>query len=336
MGLFSSILRNLRDNGERNSIFSQYQLHNKDEISWKIPKDTGTGQLSITKLRPGVVMGFANCELSHDVQAHWDVGISPISFAYSTSGDANIRPDAASDSLYSCRSGHELFFCLPMDNASTSVQANSFINNVGIYIDPSVFFDVFPTIKDTVPKDVQSIANGDSEARFYQKVPASTNVQMVVHDILTCPYCEPYRRMFLENKAMELMTHTLWRTHMHQLDANRRGLRSDDLKRVSQAKQFMDQHFCDDIKLHELSRRVGMSHDKLNLCFRQIHGTTVFGYLRELRMKEARFLLSQGDVNVTEAAYSVGYTSLSHFAKVFKKQYGQAPRDYLRVASKPS
>ena len=57
-------------------------------------------------------------------------------------------------------------------------------------------------------------------------------------------------------------------------------------------------------------------------------GTTVFGYVRQLRMEKARFLLETSDMTVTEIALAVGYTSLGHFAGAFKRSFGLVPREY--------
>ena len=56
-------------------------------------------------------------------------------------------------------------------------------------------------------------------------------------------------------------------------------------------------------------------------------GTTIFGHLHTQRMEQARRFLQEGKMNVTEVAYEVGYSSLSQFARAFKKQFGAKPSD---------
>jgi AraC-like DNA-binding protein len=74
---------------------------------------------------------------------------------------------------------------------------------------------------------------------------------------------------------------------------------------------------------------------KLKSGFRETFGTTVFGYVRKLRMDKARSLLEIGDLNVTEAALEAGYCSLGHFAAAFKKRFGTLPGQY-RVGRRTS
>lgn len=81
-------------------------------------------------------------------------------------------------------------------------------------------------------------------------------------------------------------------------------------------------------RLMELARLVGLSHPRLNRMFRHHFGTTAFGYLRILRLEEARRLLEKSDINVTDAAFSVGYQSLPSFSRAFRDRFGLCPRQY--------
>jgi AraC family transcriptional regulator, transcriptional activator of the genes for pyochelin and ferripyochelin receptors len=55
---------------------------------------------------------------------------------------------------------------------------------------------------------------------------------------------------------------------------------------------------------------------KLKQGFRQIFGTTVFGYLHDHRMEQAKQMLAEQKLSVAEVAHAVGYSHLSHFASV--------------------
>lgn len=77
--------------------------------------------------------------------------------------------------------------------------------------------------------------------------------------------------------------------------------------------------------LQELAERVGTNTKRLNQAFRHCADMTVFEYLREQRMNEARQLLSQTNQSITDIAGSVGFTSSANFATAFKERFGTTP-----------
>ena len=46
-------------------------------------------------------------------------------------------------------------------------------------------------------------------------------------------------------------------------------------------------------------------------------------------MRQAAYLLTNRDVNVSEVAYAVGYSNLSHFSNSFKSHFGISPKEYI-------
>ena len=74
-------------------------------------------------------------------------------------------------------------------------------------------------------------------------------------------------------------------------------------------------------------RTAGFSETRLKGAFRAHFGTSVFGHLRQARMEEARRLLLDRRLNVSETAIRVGYSNPSKFAAAFRKQFGMSPSD---------
>ncbi|NJK75120.1 MAG: helix-turn-helix transcriptional regulator [Microcoleus sp. SU_5_6] len=82
--------------------------------------------------------------------------------------------------------------------------------------------------------------------------------------------------------------------------------------------------------LLELAKKAGINDYKLKIGFREVFGTTVFGYLRNQRMEQARQLLLEQQMNVSEVAQTVGYASLSQFSTAFKHYFGITPKTYQK------
>jgi AraC-like DNA-binding protein len=52
-------------------------------------------------------------------------------------------------------------------------------------------------------------------------------------------------------------------------------------------------------------------------------------FIKNVRLKKAVQLLESENFNVSEIAYKVGFNDPSYFSRIFKKQYGKAPSDYV-------
>jgi len=85
--------------------------------------------------------------------------------------------------------------------------------------------------------------------------------------------------------------------------------------------------------LQELSEKIGLSLNKLKEGFKQLYGDTVFGYLLDHKMEEARRMLASTNHNVNEVGLRIGYSTSSHFIAAFKKKYGTTPKKYLMSLS---
>lgn len=108
-----------------------------------------------------------------------------------------------------------------------------------------------------------------------------------------------------------------------------RGLRKSDAEALTQARDILARTWQEPPGLMQLARMVGLNDFKLKSGFKELFGTTVFGYVRRMRMQEARLLLEKGQANVSEAAYRVGYTNVSHFASQFHKAFGSSPGEFM-------
>lgn len=99
-------------------------------------------------------------------------------------------------------------------------------------------------------------------------------------------------------------------------------------ERVEQVIFLLKQNLAAPPALEELGKKIGCSHFYLSRIFSAQTGQTITQYLRQLRMERAAELLKSREYNVTEAAYEVGYSSLSHFSTTFQETFGCCPGLY--------
>lgn len=69
-----------------------------------------------------------------------------------------------------------------------------------------------------------------------------------------------------------------------------------------------------------------MSEVNFRRLFKEYTGKSPIGYRNALRLESARARLQSGEYNVSEAAESVGFSNLSFFTRLYKKQYGHTPK----------
>ncbi|MEH1837056.1 MAG: helix-turn-helix transcriptional regulator [Nostoc sp.] len=80
----------------------------------------------------------------------------------------------------------------------------------------------------------------------------------------------------------------------------------------------------------DLAEMVHLGERKLQQGFKEIFGTTVFGYLHDYRMEQAKIMLSGTKMQVAEVSNAVGYAHLGYFAQAFKKKFGIMPKECQR------
>jgi len=104
-------------------------------------------------------------------------------------------------------------------------------------------------------------------------------------------------------------------------------LSAHELERLERVRHRLQQRLELTPSLAELAKLAGVSETKLKAMFRAAFGTSIFAYLRQARLEEARRLLLQRGLNVTEVAQRVGYANPSKFAAAFRRQFQLSPSD---------
>jgi len=97
---------------------------------------------------------------------------------------------------------------------------------------------------------------------------------------------------------------------------------------ITKAKAYIQQRHADDLSLGEVAKAMNISTFYFCKMFKKATGINFTDYLSRVRIEKAKNLLLNPNLRVSEIAFEVGFQSLTHFNRVFKKIVGDSPTEY--------
>lgn len=110
-------------------------------------------------------------------------------------------------------------------------------------------------------------------------------------------------------------------------DTNRFALRRQEVTRLYQARQLLRERLTDPPTLNDLAQLLGTNQPRLSRGFRDLFGTTVFGFIREARLVRARQLLVETCWPIKSIALEVGYRNTGDLSRGIKERFGMTPSE---------
>lgn len=108
-----------------------------------------------------------------------------------------------------------------------------------------------------------------------------------------------------------------------------RSMRPESTRHAERMKAYVQERYRERITKVELGAVIGRSPNHAAALFRRATGMTISGYVHQLRIRTAIYLLRESLLTVAEIAESLGYPDVSYFQRLFKRTTGRPPSDYL-------
>ena len=111
-------------------------------------------------------------------------------------------------------------------------------------------------------------------------------------------------------------------------------VKGNDEALMERIMKVVNEHLNDsDFSVETMTKEVGISRAQLHRKMKEMTGLPVSEFIRNIRLEQAVRLLKEQKINVTQVAYSVGFSNLAHFSTVFRKQFGVSPTEYIEQIS---
>lgn len=309
---------------------------NCDEVSLKIPADIGTGQIRGINFGNGLGLIIYVCEFRENTQIEFTKSdIHPVKFLYTRQGPithffANLL-DKHTILQYECaiiasdnKNGHILRF-----------EKNTAIELVSLEINRKKFkAHAACEMKDLPSKLRRLLEDSKAENRFYHNGVYDLAFKNILSDIGKYEDHQLIREFYLESMALRIFINQLLLFEDDQLnDESRKLLRVNELSRAEDLSGYIRDHLNNDLNIPQLCKKSGLNPIKLQTAFKYLYNNTVTGYITDKRLERAEILIKTTDLNISQIAYHIGYTSLSYFSKIYKEKYGISPSKYKKIHS---
>lgn len=297
----------------------------------EVPKYLGDGYSKTFTLLSGAVLYISNMKCLETYDSEINEQLPGLGFGFCLSGQNYVKIGGIKYD-FSINGNQSAFYYLPKTKGVYQVVPDLRFISVGILMEPDSFCFLMEQEQHYQSKALRKLVEKSSWEPFRYVDVVTSSMKQIIKQMLLCPYHGLIRRFFFEAKAMELIFHKLNQIDTLTIEAKQNlsgNLKNRD--KIHMAEQLLRSNMDKPPGLSELSRSVGLSRTQLLLDFKAIFNTSPYSHLRNMRLKKAKTILYEGETNITETAYLVGYSSASHFTKAFKEHFGITPSCYIRT-----
>lgn len=97
---------------------------------------------------------------------------------------------------------------------------------------------------------------------------------------------------------------------------------------VSAVEDYLDKHISENLTIEKISDNFNCSASMLKKTFQKAHDGGIINYFIDLKMDEAKRLITESEMTVSEIADKLGFQNSSYFARIFKKRVGMTPSEF--------
>jgi len=136
------------------------------------------------------------------------------------------------------------------------------------------------------------------------------------------------KEIFLKAKVIELLSFQLG--ELCAICNPLPTVRPGDAEKMYEVRRFILEHLNENHSLSELAQIVGTNEYTLKKEFKELFGTTVFGFWSDAKMENAQKLLAGTKSDIKEISEIIGYKNPQHFTTAFKRKFGLTPSRFRK------
>jgi AraC-like DNA-binding protein len=293
------------------------------DVTWRYPPVLGTGSSRLIQLREGLELEIFDAKLHNHVRVESPDRPSWLCYHFHLWGYHEDKYTTAGDRTFTLYGGG----LAPQQVVDAPPQTAL---EVTVSMHPELLQAFVGDDQGQIPPSLQHLIRPIEQAHYTRVGRLTPAIAGILWQIVRCSKQGLTKRMYLEAKALELVSWVLEQESAVQTGQQATPrLNADILERIHYAKTLLLRDVHNPPSLPQLAQQAQLNEYALKRNFKQVFGTTVFAYLQDYRLAQARQLFEGGHMSVAEVMLAVGLSDRQYFAAAFRKKFGISPRDCL-------
>ncbi len=179
----------------------------------------------------------------------------------------------------------------------------------------------------SLPPEILTLLSESSKTCSFDE----TEMAEIEREIALIEKTEKEKDSFLKHQIMGCSFYKIILLFLQKCTAENPGLcRASAFHR---AVAYTQTHFRENIDLHTVAGEVGLTPNYLGQLFIRQYGIPFKGYLKNIRLKHAKNLLTHSDYSIAEIGRHSGFQTTSYFIQCFHEAFSITPRQYMMLAT---
>jgi AraC-like DNA-binding protein len=105
----------------------------------------------------------------------------------------------------------------------------------------------------------------------------------------------------------------------------------NDTKHIDRILDYINNNYRNEIDFEQMAENIGISYSYIRKIVKEVTGKSLLDYVNILRINEAKRLIRQTNMTITEIASNLGYNNIQSFSRFFKKYEGITPGEFRNI-----
>ncbi len=298
-----------------------------------LDNEKGQGSIKLFELYPGLTAWIYNIQFTADLT--WQVqfnGEKNYYLGYHLKGRQRHKFDTEEQFLEIQQ--WQNFFILGTDHtvADFVIPGGEPLQSCYLILKTHLITEADLKIKTQLETHLENLFRVGQKQRAYRYLgQIDTQTGHFVETIIKNQRTDLVGRLLTEGAVMGMLASQLESHQQEQtINGQRPELSLPEFEKIKGLTEMIRNNPGEKISVEDLAARLGFSPRKLQRGIRIVYGYSAHEFITNVRMELARELMETTDMNVSEICYNIGYSSRSHFSKMFRTRFGVLPSSYKK------